>query len=84
MLSLRVGKLCLTELLKQRLTFRQKEWHHAGVLYVQLCGVKFAEDIKSSCSRIDIAVKLIDSAITFLSKYRQSGFADAQSTVKEP
>lgn len=39
--------------------------------------------LQSSSMQIDIAVKLIEHAKTFLSDYRQTGFADAQSTAKE-
>lgn len=39
--------------------------------------------LQSSSMQLDIAVKLIESAKTSLSVYRQSGFADAQSTAKE-
>ena len=39
--------------------------------------------LQSSSMQIDIAVKLIESAKTSLSEYRQTGFADAQSTAKE-
>lgn len=38
---------------------------------------------QSSSMQIDIAVKLIETAKTSLSEYRQTGFEDAQSTVKE-
>lgn len=39
--------------------------------------------LQSSSMQIDIAVKLIKSAKTSLSEYRQTGFADVQSIAKE-
>lgn len=49
-----------------------------------LTSINQVNKLLQSCSvQIDIAVELIEKVKTSLSDYRQTGFADAQSTAKE-